>query len=82
MADPLDYVIEIPGLDPRPDKQRNAGRPTRRWVGVLFECCQVYARVYRNRQGTAYIGRCPKCLRKVRLWIGPHGTTARFFTAR
>jgi hypothetical protein len=81
MADQPDYVIEIPGFDQCPSEQGNADRPPRRWVGVIFECCQVYARVYRNRQGTAYIGRCPKCLRKVRLRIGPLGTTARFFTA-
>lgn len=54
----------------------------RRFVGVHFTCCEVYARVYLNRPETAYEGRCPRCMRRVELKIGPGGTDARFFTAR
>ncbi len=53
----------------------------RRFVGVQFNCCDVYMRVYLNRDQTAYEGRCPKCARPVRLVVGPGGTDARFFTA-
>jgi hypothetical protein len=53
----------------------------RRFVGIQFACCDVYSRVYINRQGTAYLGHCPKCSRRVELKIGPGGTDARFFTA-
>ncbi len=51
----------------------------RPWVGILFECCDVYARIYRNWRDTAYVGWCPQCSRQVRLRIGPGGTEARFF---
>ena len=54
---------------------------SRRFVGVHFVCCDVYSRVYINRDQTAYEGNCPKCARRVRLTIGPGGTDARFFTA-
>jgi hypothetical protein len=61
------------------------GRPeaasSRRFVGVHFICCDVYTRVYINRDETAYEGNCPKCAKRVRLRIGPGGTSERFFTA-
>jgi hypothetical protein len=53
----------------------------RRFVGVHFVCCDVYTRVYVNRDETAYEGNCPKCAKRVTLRIGPGGTNARFFTA-
>jgi len=53
----------------------------RRFVGIRFDCCDVYTRVYVNRDETAYEGRCPKCSRRVQLAIGPGGTDCRFFTA-
>ncbi len=55
---------------------------SRRWLGIHFECCNVYARVWRNSTGTAYVGFCPHCTKQVRLPIGPGGTDARFFSAR
>lgn len=53
----------------------------RKYVGIQFECCGTYTRIYQNRQGTAYEGRCPRCLRQVRLKIAPWGTNERFFQA-
>jgi len=69
--------------DPSGRRNSPGDRPPsgRRFVGIHFVCCDVYTRVYINREETAYEGCCPKCAKKVRLEIGPGGTDARFFTA-
>ncbi len=78
MASEPDYYLEVEGLEPV-DAAPARGGGARRWIGVRFDCCGVYLRIYRNRAGTAYEGRCPKCLAKVRALIGPGGTASRFF---
>lgn len=57
-----------------------APRP-RPYLGILFDCCNVYARIYRTPDESAYSGRCPRCLREVTARVGEAGTDARFFRA-
>jgi hypothetical protein len=74
----LDLSSDL-SLDPSVGSDRQGSG--RRFVGVQFVCCDVYSRVYINRDQTAYEGNCPRCAKRVRLRIGPGGTNARFFTA-
>lgn len=84
MAGP-DYIVDINGVRiPNPqaggaDGESLRGRP---WLAVHWKCCGVYSRVYRNRRGTMYEGRCPKCGQPVTARVGPGGTSHRFFEAR
>ncbi len=80
MNDDPAYRLDISGLR---DAEAGAGAPDtpRRWIGIRFDCCSAYARIYRNPDGTAYEGRCPRCLRRISIRIGPGGTDARFFRA-
>ena len=73
------YHVEIGGLEE--SSSSGSGMRGRPWLGIRFDCCGVYTRVYRNAEGTAYAGRCPKCLRSIRLRVGSGGTDSRFFTA-
>lgn len=51
------------------------------FIGIMFNCCGVYARIYKNKEQTAYVGRCPKCMRPIKVKIGENGTDRRFFNA-
>lgn len=77
-SDPRDYKLEISSLKPQaaPADQPREPRP---YLSVLFKCCSVYQRVYRNNDATQYEGRCPKCARPIRFRVGQGGTNDRFF---
>lgn len=51
------------------------------FLGIMFNCCNVYGRIYKNKDGTAYVGRCPRCMRSVKVPVGEGGTSRRFFSA-
>jgi hypothetical protein len=73
MSDERDYKLDIKDVKP---PESMVGRP---YLSVTFACCGVYQRVYRNPEGTAYTGRCPKCGKSVRFPVGPGGTDSRTF---
>lgn len=49
------------------------------FVGIHFKCCNIYSRIYLNKQHDAFVGWCPKCVKKVVLKISPDGEDSRFF---
>lgn len=53
----------------------------KKFLGINFKCCNIYSRVYINKDGTAYDGGCPKCGKKVHVRIGTGGVDTRFFDA-
>ncbi len=63
------------------DRTTGAHGVGKRFIGVKFDCCQVYARIYVNNEETAYEGRCPRCLRKIHVKIRKDGVNCRFFSA-
>jgi len=79
VADPED-IIDIDGL--RPIQGREHTGPRRPFLSIWFRCCHAYGRLYRDHDGTAYEGRCPRCGTPVQALIGPSGTAQRMFEAR
>ena len=78
MSDNADYKLDISTLK----SPIASGPDTRPYLSVLFDCCSVYQRIYRDLDGKKYQGRCPKCGRSVTFGVGPGGTTNRFFVVR
>lgn len=83
MREQPDFLIDIEGIEP-PDAPppNDAALSHRPWIGIRFDCCGVYSRIYRSLTASAYEGRCPHCQRPVRVLIGRGGTTQRLFVAR
>ncbi len=63
---------------------KSVGNPqnSKPFIGITFDCCNVYNRIYMNKEKTAYEGRCPKCLRTISVKIGKDGVSSRFFSAQ
>lgn len=75
-SDPRDYKIEISGLS---QPESAASKESKPYLSVHFRCCGVYCRIYRNVEGSAYVGHCPRCAKPVRFLVGQGGTESRFF---
>ena len=79
-SDPRDYKLDLSSA-PEAEPASKPAPGARPFLSVLFDCCNVYQRVYRDRSGNAYSGRCPRCGRSVRFPVGEDGTPNRFFRA-
>jgi len=74
-GDDRDYKLDISSLP----SGEAAALPPRPFLSVLFACCGVYQRIYRDAGAASYRGRCPRCGKAVHFAVGQGGTTARFF---
>lgn len=91
MSDEPDYILEISTApradDPAPPSSRSGSSSTsppseaRPWIGVHFECCGIYARIYRRPDSPVYAGQCPRCLARITARVGADGTPQRLFRA-
>ncbi len=63
----------------RPIKPSPGSNTPRPFLGIHYVNCGTYGRIYRNKEGTAYVGHCPKCMHALKVRIGPQGTGHRFF---
>ena len=82
LASDPNFAGRPPGAGAQAQSENSASPADRKkYVGVRFHCCGLYLRIYVNKEGTAYEGRCPKCAKPLRLRIGDGGTNHRFFDA-
>lgn len=54
----------------------------REYIGVTFQCCHVYTRIYINKKRNAFVGWCPRCGVKMEVFISTEGSDSKFFTAK
>ena len=78
-SDPRDYKLDISSLSESQSQTPSQPTQNRPYLSVLFECCNVYQRVYRNPADPAYTARCPRCGRTATFPVGEAGTTTRTF---
>ena len=59
--------------------ERHKNRP---FLCIYFRCCSIYQRIYLNKDGTAFVGWCPRCMGKVQVDVSPDGSSSKFFVAQ
>ena len=65
-------------------KSKNADKNNlskKRYISIYWKCCHSFSRIYKNKEGSAYEGVCPKCKSALSVPVGDHGTTQRTFIA-
>ena len=82
MSDARDYKADLSASTPRNPPAAVGGLAARPFLSVHFACCGVYQRVYRDPDGKAYRGRCPRGSQSVTFAVGEGGTSARSFIVR
>lgn len=78
MNEPQFDAVNEAKTDASDQGQHPSARP---FLGIHFQCCRTYGRIYRNAQQTEYSGQCPRCHCRIRVPIGPGGSSSRFFNA-
>ena len=85
MANPQDRVRLKGAAAPLGDDDADPPSPHttvsggKRWLGILFNCCHVYGRIYKDAANRRYRGRCPSCGTAIDVPVGTGGTSRRFF---
>jgi hypothetical protein len=85
MRDDRDYRLDLSAAAsgkasaPSQPDSKPGDVSARPFISVHFACCNLYLRIYRSADGTAYCGRCPKCAKPVNVAVGQGGTDARIF---
>ncbi len=72
--------VDISGIK-QPRAAQPAG-PARPFLLIWFRCCHAYGRLTKTDEGSAYVGRCPRCGARCDVPVGPGGTNRRMFEAR
>jgi len=58
-----------------------ANNRKREFIGVIFQCCRVYSRIYLDKKKKMFAGHCPRCGAKLNILISDSGSESRFFVA-
>lgn len=74
-------MIDVFDTGASPNDSRPASDCKRVWIGVFYECCETYSRVYRRPSELQYRGRCPKCGMEINVRVGPNGVSSRILIA-
>lgn len=61
------------------DNKGKNEKPKRKFVGVIFKCCNVYSRIYIDKGKDKFVGFCPKCGAKMEIYASSTGSKSNFF---